>query len=91
MKVMTKYYTYNIADDRGTYFTDDLPISNRVSVQVHFFLPNKENYIKDRNQTRQLLLHAGLTYPVISMITELDTQTRHIIFECEIEEEREVN
>jgi len=86
-----KYYTYTIADDRGAYFADDLPISNRVSVQIHFFLPIKENYIKERNQTRQLLLHAGFTYPVITMITEPDTQKRHIIFECEVEEEREVN
>ena len=84
-----KYYTYNIADDRGAYFGDDEPLSNRVSVQVHFFLPMEENYIRIRNQTRQKLFKAGFTYPVISMTTETDTRKRHIIFECEIEEEME--
>jgi len=84
-----KYYTYNVADDRGLYFADDLPVSNRVSIQIHFFLPIKENYIRERNQTRQLLFQAGFTYPVITMTTETDTEKRHIIFECETEEERE--
>ena len=84
-----KYFTFNISDDRGFLFADDVPSTNRVTVQVHFFLPMEENYIAERAAVRKALLDAGFTYPVIEMFTENDTQVRHIVYECEISE-REV-
>ena len=85
-----KYFTFNIADDRGYLFADDVPSTNRITMQIHFFLPMSENYIAKKAEIRKALLDAGFTYPVIEMLTEDDTQVRHIVYECEISE-REVN
>lgn len=84
-----KYFTFNISDDRGDLFADDYPSTNRVTMQVHFFLPQSENYITEKAAIRGALLDAGFTYPVIEMLTEDDTGVRHIVYECEISE-REV-
>lgn len=84
-----KWFTFNEADNRAVIHANNAPLGDRVSVQIHFFLPLTENYLGERRRIRQVLLDAGFTYPVITMLTEDDTRIRHIIFECEIVE-REV-
>lgn len=84
-----KWITFNEADNRSVMHADNRPTGDRVSMQIHFFLPENENYIVERREIRKALLQAGCTYPVITMLVETDTHTRHIIFECEIIE-REV-
>ena len=85
----TKYITYNYAADSGRDFGDDRPGCNEVSVQVHFFLPLKENFQKEKNRIRQLLFFQGFTWPEVMVLEEDDTKTRHIIFECDYTEEIE--
>ena len=85
----TKYITYNYAADSGRDFGDDRPGCNEVSIQVHFFLPLKENYQKEKNRIRQLLFFQGFTWPEVMVLEEDDTKTRHIIFECDYTEEIE--
>ncbi len=82
-----KYFTYNYAADSGRDFGDDEPGCNEVTVQVHFFLPLKENFQTEKVQIRRKLFDAGFTWPEITVLEENDTMTRHIIFECDYTEE----
>lgn len=82
-----KYFTFNYADDRPAHFSDDEPQYTIAYMQIHFFMPLKENYLKIKNQIREALFKAGFTYPAVTISTENDI--RHIVFECDIEEERE--
>lgn len=82
-----KYFTYNYADQRGTAFADDEPEAVIAYVQVHFFLPEKENFLKEQNQIRMALFRQGFTFPQVTV--DVENQKRHLIFECEIEEKME--
>ena len=82
----TKYITYNYAADNGRDFGDDGPGCNEVSVQIHFFMPLKENFQKEKTRIRQLLFFQGFTWPEVMVLEENDTKTRHIIFECDYTE-----
>ena len=79
------WFTYNYADDYGTNFADDEPGAIIVDVQVHLFLSSCEDFICLKNKVRRALFKAGFTFPEITVLTE-DDDTRHIVFECEIEE-----
>lgn len=80
-----KYFTYNYADERATLFADETAVSVVASVQVHFFLPYRENFISEKNRISKALFNAGFTFPEVTILKENDI--RHIIFECDIEEE----
>lgn len=82
-----RYFTYNYAADEGTLFGDNGAGSAIVSVQIHFFLPADDNFIKIKNQIRSELEKQGFTFPEITVIRE--NKMRHIIFECDAEEELE--
>lgn len=82
-----KYFTYNYAADHGRDFGDDEPGCNEVTVQVHFFLPLKENFQKEKNRIRYLMYTSGFTWPEVTVLEEDDTQMRHIIFECDYTED----
>ncbi len=77
-----KYFTYNYASDHGADFGDDEPGCNEVTIQVHFFMPLKENFQKEKNRIRYQLFLAGFTWPEVVVLEENDTMTRHIVFEC---------
>lgn len=85
------YITYNYASDTGADFGDDRPGCNRVTVQVHYFLPLKENFQSMKNRIRYLLFYTGFTWPEVTVLEERDTNMRHLIYECgyieEIKEE----
>ena len=81
-----KYITYNYAADHGRDFGDDGPGYNEVSVQVHFFLPIKDNFQQDKNRIRRVLFREGFTWPEVMVLEEDETKTRHIIFECDYTE-----
>ena len=84
-----KYFTYNYADDRGDLYGDNEPGTIIASVQVHFFLPIGENFIREKNKIRKALFQQGFTYPEATIETEKENEIRHIIFECDIEEMEE--
>ena len=69
-------------------FADDEPETVIASVQVHFYLPADENFLKVQKQIRTALFKRGFTYPEVTVIRE--ENKRHIIFECEIEETEEL-
>ena len=82
-----RWFTYNYADDYGTDFSDDNPGAVIVSVQVHLFLPINDDFINLKNKVRRSLFRQGFTFPEITVMTEDDEKLRHIIFECDTEEE----
>lgn len=82
-----KYFVYNYADERGDLFADDAPGTVIASVQVHFFMPAGEDFIKIKNKIRKSLFQHGFTFPEVTVIKE--EKKRHIIFECDVEEEME--
>ena len=86
----TKYITYNFLYEDPADFGDDQPHSVIGSVQVHLFMPRDENFFALRTAIRQGLFEQGLTYPTITLNTiETGTTTRHIVFECEDDEDAE--
>lgn len=82
-----KYFTFNVADERGADFGDNKPGCIQMSMQIHFYLPRGENHIAEKKKIREALFAAGFTYPVVTELIE--TNTRHIVYECDITEERE--
>ena len=81
-----RYYTYNYAGDYGSDYADDAPETVINSVQVHLFLPRNEPFAEIKNKVRNALFKEGFTFPEITVRIEDDKKTRHIIFECDIEE-----
>lgn len=88
------YFTFNQASDHGVDYGDDEPSCTEVSMQIHFWLPISEsgsqiNYIAQKKKIRELLFKAGFTYPAVTESTEAENNIRHIVYECDITEERE--
>lgn len=84
-----KYFTFNYADERGADYGDNEPGCIKASMQIHFFLPLKENYISEKKKIREALFAAGFTYPIVTELIETENEVRHIVYECDIIEERE--
>lgn len=82
-----EYITFNYADNRGTAFGDDEPIRITNYMQIHLFLPLDVNYLKKQKEIRNSLFTAGFTFPEITVMVDKGEKIRHIIFECNIEEE----
>ncbi len=85
------YIVFNYTDDRGELFADDTPQEDIASLQIHLFCPGDYNYLNLKKQIRSKLFAAGFTYPEIPFDTyEKDTDKKHIVFECEIDGNSEV-
>lgn len=82
-----RWITYNYADDYGSNYADDAPQSVINRVQVHFYLPAEDDYTGIKNQIRSELFEQGFTFPEITLLDDPDPKLRHIVFECEIEQE----
>ena len=50
------WFTYNYVDDHGELFGDDEPLETINRIQLHYFLPVEENYLKMKNEIRDALL-----------------------------------
>lgn len=81
------FFVYNYADDRGVLYADNVPIAVRASVQVHLYIPAEENFIALKNKVRRALCQQDFTYPEVTVLRE--AKKRHLVFECDIEEEME--
>lgn len=84
-----RYIIFNYADDRAVLFADNAPLCVVAYMQIHLFIPLDEDYLNIKSRIRKALFDAGFTYPEVTEQIENDTKKRHIIFECEIEEESE--
>lgn len=85
-----EYFTFNYSSDRGELFGDCEPNEVVVSVQIHYFLPMDKDYLEMKKKIRKSLFDSGFTYPEVTNLTEPDGNIRHLIFECEIENDYEL-
>lgn len=85
-----EYITFNYADDRAALYADNDPVTNISYMQIHYFLPSNKDYLEDKKKMRKALHKSGFTYPGVTELVESDNKIRHIIFECEIENEYEM-
>ena len=69
-----EYITFETPIDSGADFGDDEPGKIIVQVRVHWWIPIKKNYLAEKKKIRNAL-------------HDPDTLIRHVLFECEIEEE----
>lgn len=81
------FFVYNYADERAVFYADDAPAAVKASVQVHLYIPAENNFITMKNEIREALFRQGFTYPEVTVLRE--KKKRHIVFECDIEEEKE--
>lgn len=94
-----RFFEYNYAHRGGGNFGDNKPACNVASVQVHLFLPLKEDFRGIMNSVQGALDEAEFTWPDVTVRDEYDDieaeengtrqrldGVRHIIFECEYEE-----
>lgn len=84
-----EYLAFAIADDKGAVFADNGPVFGVVQLKVHYFLPAAKNYTENKRRIRKALYNAGATWPEVTALTEDDGKTRHLIFECELEDEED--
>lgn len=83
-----RYYTFSMTS-RGDDFGDNEPGCEVWQVSVHFFAPLDGNYTQRQRQTKQALHRAGFTWP--RCVDASDQEGQHLVFECEIVEEVEVD
>ncbi len=87
----TEYITFNYADDRAGDFGDNKPLHVVAYMQIHYFAPMDKDYLQIKKQIRKALFSAGFTYPDVTDATVLDERIRHLVFECNIENENELS
>ena len=75
-----RYYSFNY-NTIGAAYADDAPEHVRYLIQVHLFMPLKEEDLAQKEATQAALYNAGFTWPDVFDAT--DEGRRHIIFECE--------
>ncbi|HCT91096.1 MAG TPA: phage tail protein [Lachnospiraceae bacterium] len=85
-----EYVTFNYADDRAVAFADDAPLLVAADMQIHYFLPADKDCLEAKRGMRKALFRAGFTYPEVTEFVEPDSNVRHIIFECRIENDYEL-
>lgn len=85
-----EYFTFNYADDRASDFGDNEPIHVVAYMQIHYFCPVKKDHLKLKKEVRKALMEAGFTYPVVIDATVSGDEERHLVFECSIENEDEL-
>ena len=81
----SEYITFNYVKDGAELFADDQPIEDISSMQIHYFLPSTKDYLEAKRKIRRAILEEGGTYPDVTVLMEPDNKTRHIVFECEFE------
>lgn len=85
-----EYFTFDYADDRATDFGDNVPLHVVAYIQVHYFCQMDKDYLSMKKKIRQALFDAGFTYPDATDATITEDKIRHLVFECEIENEDEL-
>ena len=82
-----EFLTYNYADDREGDAGDDEPQAYVASVQIHYFCPLNASYTDMKRRIRRTLVDAGFTAPEVTDASDTADRVRHLVFECEIENE----
>lgn len=86
-----EYFTFNYADDRATDFGDDEPQHVVAYMQIHYFGPMEKDYLSFKKKVRRVLFNAGFTYPEVTDASVTADKIRHLVFECDIENDYELS
>ena len=82
-----EYFTFNFADDSAGDLGDDEPQAYVAYVQIHYFCPLNASYADMKRRIRAALVSAGFSAPSVTDASDLDERVRHLVFECDIENE----
>ena len=83
-----RWITYNTVWERGALYGDDTAHDMVTRIQVHLILPKNENFYDVRKRLRDALIEQGFTFPEM-VDNSIEGMQRHIVFECDDDEERE--
>lgn len=87
------WITYNLTYEMGELYGDDVANDLRTGVQVHLFFKlsadRDVNFFPLSRRLRKALIAQGFTHPQMMYNTIEDNKVRHIVFECEDDEESE--
>ena len=81
----SEYITFNYVKDGAELFADNQPVEDISLMQIHYLLPSTKDYLEAKRKIRRAILEEGGTYPDVTVLMEPDNKTRHIVFECEFE------
>lgn len=82
-----EYFTYVLTEDSAEDMGDDLPMAYVTDVQIHYICPWTKSYSEMKRQIRAALVQAGFSPPEVSDYSDSKERIRHLIFECNIENE----
>ena len=82
-----EFFSYNIALDFAADHGDNLPQAYVASIQVHYVCPWEKLYFDMKKRIRKALLSIGCTAPEVVDMSDKTDRIRHLIFECELENE----
>ena len=82
-----EYFYYNFADDALGDSGDDLPQAYVAYLQIHYVCPMSKSYADMKRRIRKALVDAGFTAPEVTDASDTTDRLRHLVFECSIENE----
>lgn len=83
------YFVYDITDDRGDDWGDDIPDKIHYWVRLNYYFPQGENQTSMRNRVRNLLHEAGFSFASIISLSDPDNGMDGLSWECDIVTESE--
>lgn len=91
-----RYFEYNYATRQGADYGDNRPGCNMAAVQVHLYLPLKENFLPIMNDVQEALFEHDFSWPSVTVMEDYDEieaeqggvrqgldSVRHIVFETD--------
>ena len=84
-----RYFVYDIVDDRGDDWGDDVPDKIHYWVRVKYYYPQGENQNSKKKEVRRRLLDAGFSYARISEVSFPEEGIDGIEWTCDYTEESE--
>ena len=85
------YFVYDILDDRGDDFGDDVPDVDHYWIRLKYYYPIGENQVSMRKTVRNLLHAAGFSYAIITEVSFPDEGMDGLEWDCDIVAESEVS
>ena len=85
------YFVYDITDDRGDDFGDDIPEADHIWIRLKYYFPLGENQTAKRNLVRNRLHAAGFSYAEITEVSFPDEGMDGLEWDCDIVAESEVS
>lgn len=83
------YFVYDILDDRGDDFGDDIPDVDHYWIRLKYYFPLGENQTAKRNLVRNRLHAAGFSFASITTLPDPENGMDGLSWDCDIVTESE--